>query len=458
MAIFETERSDKRIDVAAAIDTAPIGWFIISIVMMCAIVALLDGFDTIAISYVAPLIGSTWKLPKEAFGPIFAAHYVGAAIGAAAFGVLGDRYGRRPVILASTATFGVFALVMPLTYDFVSLLSVRFLTGIGLGGALSAVIALVAEYSPVRHRATLVSLMYAAFPLGGVVGGPLSAYVISNYGWEPVFLIGGVAPIVLVAVLAFVLPESVRFLSVRGADPKRIEAIMRRLLPGKSDAYPRLASLQASPGPTRSTLKGLFSSEYSRLTHLLSFASFVNQLIIVYVFTWMPTLLTSAGLPLSQAILASATFSLGGIIGSLVLARLIDKQSSYRALILAYLASAVCVGSIGFSTVNPTGLFVAVGMAGVTIIGAQVNLSAYTSTVYPTDIRSTGIGWVVGVGRLGAIAGALLGTALFAAGIELQSQYLIAGVPAVLAGVAVALTRGLHQSRIEVERAAELAS
>ena len=457
MAISETERSDERIDVAAAIDSAPIGWFIISIAIMCAIVALLDGFDTIAISYVAPLIGSSWKLPKEAFGLIFSAHYIGAAIGAALFGVLGDRYGRRPIIMTSTALFGVFALLTPLAYDFVTLLTLRFLTGIGLGGALSAVIALVSEYSPVRHRATLVSLMYAAFPLGGVVGGPLSAYVIANYGWQPVFLIGGIAPILFVVVLAFALPESLRFLSIRGADPKRINAIMRRLLPGTSETYPKLASLQTSLPPTRSTLRELFSSEYSRLTILLSFASFVTQLIIVYVFTWMPTLLTSAGLPLSQAILVSATFSLGGIVGSLVLARLIDQQSSYRALILAYLASAVCVGSIGFSTSNSIALFVAVGMAGVTIIGAQINLSAYTSTVYPTGIRSTGIGWAVGVGRLGAIAGALLGTALFAAGIELQSQYLIAGAPAVLAGVAVAMTRGLHQSRIEMKRAAELA-
>ena len=113
MAISETERSDERIDVAAAIDAAPIGWFIISIVVMCAVVALLDGFDTIAISYVAPLIGSSWKLPKEAFGPIFSAHYIGAAVGAAVFGVLGDRYGRRPVILASTAIFGVFARRLP---------------------------------------------------------------------------------------------------------------------------------------------------------------------------------------------------------------------------------------------------------------------------------------------------------------------------------------------------------
>jgi AAHS family 4-hydroxybenzoate transporter-like MFS transporter len=213
-----------------------------------------------------------------------------------------------------------------------------------------------------------------------------------------------------------------------------------------------------SEDATAGLLRQLFSREFSRLTVLLSFAAFITQLIIVFVITWMPTLLTSAGLPLSQAILASATFSLGGIIGSLLLARLIDRQNSYGALIAAYLASALAVGAIGFSTVSAGWLIAAVCLAGVTIVGAQVNLSAYTAAIYPTAIRSTGIGWVIGVGRLGAIAGALLGTVLLAAGLELHMQYLLAGAPAVLAGVAVALTRGRHLSQLMPVREQELAS
>src|SRR3989442_2406148 len=184
---METNTIGRNVDVVAAMDAARVGSFTATVVVLCAAVALLDGFDTLAISYVAPVIAAAWKLPKEGFGPIFSAHYIGAAIGAAAFGMLADRYGRRPIIIASTATFGIFALLTPLTYDFTSLLVVRLLTGVGLGGALSAVIAMVAEYSPARHRATLVSVMYAAFPLGGVIGGPLSAYVIPNFGCQPVF-------------------------------------------------------------------------------------------------------------------------------------------------------------------------------------------------------------------------------------------------------------------------------
>ena len=445
---------DDAVDVTSVIDSAPVGRFVISIVLLCSAVALLDGFDTLAISYVAPVIAGAWKLPKEAFGPIFSAHYVGAAIGAAIFGILADRWGRRPVIIGSTALFGVFALLTVLTRDFGSLLIVRLLTGVGLGGALSTVIALVAEYAPARHRATLVSVMYAAFPLGGVLGGPLAAYLIPNFGWQAVFLVGGIAPIVLGLVLVVALPESLRFLVLRQADPERIKVIASRLTPTATGHY----AAPKSEGPTSGLLGRLFSGEFAWLTALLSFAAFITQLIIVFVITWMPTLLTSAGLPLSQAILASATFSLGGIIGSLLLARLIDRQSSYGALIAVYFASALAVGAIGFSTASAGWLLAAVCLAGLTIVGAQVNLSAYSAAIYPTAIRSTGIGWVTGVGRLGAIAGALLGTALLAAGLELHLQYLLAGAPAVLAGIAVALTRGRHLSKLVPVREQKLAS
>ena len=412
---------------------ASLGWPVISVVAMCAVVALLDGFDTLAISYVAPVIADAWRVPKETFGPIFSAHYVGAAIGAAAFGMLADRYGRRPIILVSTFVFGVCALMTSLAYDLPSLLILRALTGLGLGGALSNVIAMVSEYAPARLRATLVSLMYAAFPLGGVLGGPMSAAVIAVYGWQGVFLIGGVAPLILAAVLAAALPESPRFMLMHGpGDPRR-------------SAGATLPLAQTA----QSSFRQLFAGEYRRVTVLLSFAAFLTQLVIVFVITWMPTLLTSAGLPLSRSILVSATFSLGGIVGSLLLARLIDRQQSFRSLIATFVASSVAIGSIGFSTFNAGWLMATVGVAGLLIVGAQVNLSAYTAIVYPTRIRSTGIGWVVGIGRIGAIAGALAGTALVAAGLDLGQQYLIAGIPALLAALAVALTRARDQDFAE---------
>jgi AAHS family 4-hydroxybenzoate transporter-like MFS transporter len=440
----ETSNAEMDIDIDALIDAAPINGFIVAIVFLCAGVVLLDGFDTLAISYVAPAISEAWRLPKEAFGPIFAAHYIGAAMGATAFGMLADRYGRRPVIMASTAMFGIFALLTPFTYGFLSLLLVRAMTGIGLGGALSNVISLVAEYAPQRARATLVSIMYAAFPIGGVLGGPLSAYVLAHYGWQAVFVIGGVTPLVLLMALIFALPESARFLMTHGAPQAKVSALIRRLalnLPASATF-----TLNAPAPSNRQPVREIFSHEYAKATVLLWIASFVTQLVIVYVITWMPTLLKAAGLPLSRAIITSVMFSVGGIVGSLLLARLIDTQKSYRTLVGAYILASLAIGLIGFSTVSVGWMFAVVCLAGIMIVGAQVNLSAYSSTVYPTSIRSTGIGWIIGVGRVGAILGALVGTAFVSAGLSLETQYMLAGIPALIAGLAVKFARTRHQT------------
>src|SRR4051812_35498049 len=192
-----TATAGRTIDVVAVVDASRISPFTFAMVALCAGVSFLDGFDILAISYVAPVIAKEWGLPQQAFGPIFAAHYIGASVGAVFFGWYADRHGRRLGVIIPTAIFGVFALATVLAYDFSSLFALRVLIGIGLGGALSNAIAMVAESSPLRARATLVSLMYAAFPLGGVIGGPVSAFIIPRYGWQSVFLIGGILPLLL---------------------------------------------------------------------------------------------------------------------------------------------------------------------------------------------------------------------------------------------------------------------
>lgn len=405
--------------------------------MLCALVALLDGFDTLAITYAAPVIAAEWSVPKEAFGPIFAATFIGAAAGAALFGMAADRCGRRPTVIWATATFGVFALLTPLSWDLASLLVMRGLTGIGLGGALANVIALVAEYAPTRSRATLVSTMYAAFPLGGVFGGPLSAYLIQQHGWQAVFVVGGAAPLVLVFLLVLALPESARYLVVRSAPKVRVVALLRRAAPhanvSSGDRF-----VVAEGSAARLPLRAVFSGAYLRPTVLLCLASFITQMVIAFVITWMPMLLRDAGVPLGRAIVTAATFPLGGIIGSLLLARVIDGTRSYLPLVGMYVASAFIIGLIGFCTFSVPALFAVVGLAGVAIVGSNVNLSAYSTTIYPTQIRNTGVGLIAGVGRVGAVAGALVGAVFLSAGFALHAQYVIAGLPALLAALAVA--------------------
>jgi len=320
------------------------------------------------------------------------------------------------------------------------------LIGIGLGGALSNAIAMVAEYSPQRARATLVSVMYAAFPLGGVIGGPISAALIAHYGWHAVFVLGGVLPLLLTVALLLWLNESIRFMVLSKVAPERIAGILRRMAPGFEPTPGDVYVLPQSRGVSNRPTREIFSREFVRATVLLCIAAFMAQLVIVYVVTWMPLVLASIGMPVTSAILASVAFSVGGIFGAIGLARIIDKDKSYRGLVVTFLLSAVSIAGIGYLASNWYGLLAITFLTGLLTVGANIVLSAYSATVYPTAIRSTGVGWVIGWGRIGAIAGALFGTALVAAGLTIEIAYVIAAVPAIIGGAAIAMVRAKHQS------------
>ena len=326
MAGFEA----RQVDAVGVVDAAPVGKLIIAVVALCAGVSFLDGFDILAISYVAPVIGAAWKLPREAFGPIFAAHYIGAAAGSVFFGWYADRYGRRMGVIVPTAIFGVFALLTVYAYDFRSLFVLRMLIGIGLGGALSNAIAMVAEYSPQRARATLVSVMYAAFPLGGVIGGPISAALISHYGWHAVFVLGGVLPLLLTVALLLWLNESIRFMVLSKVAPERIAGILRRMAPGFEPTPGDVYVLPQSRGVSNRPTREIFSREFVRATVLLCIAAFMAQLVIVYVVTWMPLVLASIGMPVTSAILASVAFSVGTGLPDSKKVPVSDSSSSIR--------------------------------------------------------------------------------------------------------------------------------
>jgi AAHS family 4-hydroxybenzoate transporter-like MFS transporter len=190
---------------------------------------MLDGFDTQAIAYVAPRITESWGLTPAAFGPIFSAGLIGLALGAFILSPLADRFGRKLILLISTAIFGVFALLTATAASMDQLLLLRLLTGLGLGGAMPNIIALTSEYSPSRLRATLVTIMFCGFPLGSTIGGLIAAPLMEAHDWQGVFVLGGVLPILLLPVLIVVMPESVRFLVARGAPQAKIAPIVRRL-------------------------------------------------------------------------------------------------------------------------------------------------------------------------------------------------------------------------------------
>jgi len=428
------------IDVVSFIDQQPVGRYQLRLLLICAAVLFLDGFDTQAIGYVAPALGSNWGLARGALGPVFSAGLFGLMIGAIVFGPIADHIGRRRVIILSTATFGVGALATIFAYDVTSLLVIRLLTGLGLGGALPNAVALTSEFSPHRRRATMVMAMFVGFSVGAAVGGMIAAALIPLFGWRSVFLIGGVAPLLLVPFLCFRLPESVRFLAVTGKASPRVAELLQRVAP--SVHLPANAQF----GVLEEKLAGipvahLFNEGRAATTLALWVVFFMSLLDLYLLSNWLPTVLNDLGASISAAVAVGAMFQVGGVVGTFALGQFIDRFL-FHALALVYFLAAAAVTMIGYSGQSIAFATLAIFCAGFCIIGGQIAANALAATYYPTMVRSTGVGWALGIGRIGSIVGPLIGGMLLAHQVGVRSLFIAAAVPALCASVAaLVLTR-----------------
>lgn len=422
------------VEITAAIERARFGRYQLLVTVLCALVAMLDGFDTQAIAYVAPVIAEQWHASVAGFGPIFGAGLAGLTVGAFVLSPAADRFGRRGVILLSMLMFALFSLATARVGTMHGLLVYRFLTGLGLGGAMPNIIALTAEYAPARLRATLVTVMFCGFPFGSTVGGLISAPLIHGWGWPAVFVAGGVAPLVLLVVLALLLPESLRYLVARGASAARVHGVLSRIDPGAEPAASYVLNEPAESGPP---VARLFQEGRARTTLLLWVAFFMNLLVMYFLVNWLPSLLRAGGLPIRVAILSTAVLNLGGVAGAILLGRMIDRLNPHLVLGSAYAASAGFIVLVALGASDLRVLMPALFCAGFGVVGAQIGMNALAAGVYPTAVRSTGVGWALGVGRIGSIIGPVAGGMLLAAGWGAASVMMTAVLPALLAAGAV---------------------
>lgn len=431
---------------ASPFDNVRFSGFQVAIVALCGLVALLDGFDSQVIGFAAPKIAEDWGVNSSVFGPIFSAGLFGLVAGGLVFGPLADRFGRKPMILISTALFGLFCLFTAWANTLNDLLILRFLTGIGLGAAIPNIIALTSEYAPKRLRATAVMVTVCGFPLGSAIGGLISAPLIDAYGWRGIFVLGGLPPVLLIPVLMAYLPESARFLAVSNASEDKIGRILRRISPDVMvSAFIAAAKKEREAEPKGFTVPQLFTEGRAATTLLLWFAFATSLLGFYFLVNWLPTLIRESGLPLSTAIMSSVVLNLGGVVGAVVLARLLDKFSPFLVLGLAYVAAAVFVPIMGFATTSVPVLLCAAALSGFATSGGAIGSNALAAALYPTSIRATGVGWALGVGRGGAILGPLIAGGLLALGWTPKAIIASAAVPALMCAAAIFVLGAAHR-------------
>jgi AAHS family 4-hydroxybenzoate transporter-like MFS transporter len=420
--------STTKVDVIDLIDRHPVTGFQIGVLILCMLVAALDGFDTQAIGYTAPAIAAVIHLPMPQFGQVGSAGLVGAAIGALSFGPFADVFGRKWFMIIAMIVFAIFSYMTSQSTSLNELLAYRFCTGLGLGGATPAFLAMGAELAPKRLRDVFVTVLFASFPAGGLIGSLTSAWVIPAFGWQTVFYIGAVAPLVIAVILAIWLPESIRYLLARNIGQHEVRRTLERIMPGE---VPPGVELISPPDPARqgAPVKHLFTEGRTIPTLLLGVPFFMVFMILVTVTFWTPAVLNSVGFSLSAAALIVGLNNLGSVFASAMSGWLVHRVGAFRVLIPSFIVGGLCLAWFGQATTSVVTLGVASFLAGFFVGGTGTGLIAVAAGMYPTSIRSTGIGWGMGMGRVGQFFGPVLTGLLVGMGYKVGGIFYAAAIP-----------------------------
>jgi MFS transporter, AAHS family, 4-hydroxybenzoate transporter len=430
---------ENEMSIGKFIDGRLLTRFQIGIITCCALVNALDGMDTQSIGVAAPFIAKGLNIKLAHFGPIFSIALLGAVIGAASFGPLADRIGRKVLLVFATIVIGVFTLLTAFANSVPDLMVFRFLAGIGLGGATPCFIALTSEFAPQRLRATLVTVMWSAFPLGAMIGGFLNSYLIAEMGWRAIFYLGGILPLALAIVLAVYLPESIKFILSRRNDPAAVHKIVARFGPPFVAAGTRFVMDEESMAGF--PIRHLFTEGRAMGTILLWVPFFMGFGILTVAVLWTPALLHLNGISPRATAFVVAFNGLGAFIGQSLAGRLIERFGIVVVLVPAFVLGAAATAGLGYgaSSVGLAAMFI--GLIGLFVGLGSAGAIALSASIYPTAIRSTGIGLGMAMGRLGQVIGPLIAGALLSSGWTAGGIMLVIAVGSLVAAVFVAMLK-----------------
>jgi MFS transporter, AAHS family, 4-hydroxybenzoate transporter len=404
-----------RVEIDDLIDSRSLTWLQKYIMLLCALAVLFDGYDLQVMALTVPALSKAWAMAPARFSTALSASLLGMGLGAAFIGPLGDRLGRRTILAATLAVVGVSAIASAFAHNVTELALCRLFTGAALGASLANAYTLTADFMPRRRRASLITLAYCNTATGALVAALIAPYAITNFGWQAAFIVGGVLPLSLSLLLVTTAPESIKFLLHRRPHSVAIAGILRKLAPGVTPDSVFLAPIAKS---LAGSIGDLFTQQFRTPTLLMWLGFAMNSFNLYLLVSWLPTLLTGAGWAPTQAIHAMMFNQVGGVIGGVSLAWLMDRYGAERTLASGCLVNAL---ALGLFLVVPSG-FLSWGalllVIGACTGGMQFAIISLAAGLYPSSILATGSGWASAIARIGAFVSPLVGGALIAAGVN----------------------------------------
>lgn len=439
---------EKTVDISRLIDERGLTRFNLGLLACAFLIIVVEGYDLQAIGVAVPLLVSAWHVTdRAAVGPVLSATLVGGIAGALVFGAFGDRFGRKWAIVLSLFLFGGLTWLAAAAASLREMAILRFLAGIGMGGFGPNIIALVAEYAPRHLRATMIVVLSSGIAFGAGLPALVAVTLVPAYGWQAIFVVGGVVPVVIALLCLLALPKSLKYLTVATNRRTEIATLLRRVAPGQELAQDAAFVVADEPRYSGISPKHLFEDGLGAITPLLWLLFSMNLMGLFFIASWTPFVLHAAHLPLREAVLTQTAFQIAGAAGCLALARPMDNHGMMPVTVMFALA-AVAVALTGY--VGPLSaplLMTVMAFAGFFIIGLQSGLNAAAASVYPTSYRSNGIGWASSVGRCGAILGPIIGGFLIAQGLTLRQLYLAAALPLVIGTIGCYVLSCLYATR-----------
>jgi MFS transporter, AAHS family, 4-hydroxybenzoate transporter len=432
--------------VSRLLDERGLSSFQIKLLAWSFFMVLIDGYDITAIAFAAPSLVKEWGLKPGALGPVFSASLIGILFGSAVFGWVGDRFGRKAALVWSNLVFGVFTLAAAYSTDLTQMFWLRLLAGIGIGGVIPNAVAINAESAPRKMRATLAILAVGCVPLGGAIPGFVTAALVPTHGWQILFYIGGIVPIIIALVAMMGLPESIKYMALHESQRGKMEATIKAIQPNypiPTNAKFVIEDEKQFPGFNPAYL---FRDGLALITPLVWLLFALNLMGYFFLISWTPILMTASKLPPATAALSGALLQVGGTVAAIGLCWWFQRHR-FLALAIMFACAVPVVASIGFAGLtSQTALLVATFLAGFLVLGIQTGINAVGALIYPTSLRANGSGWQLGIGRIGSIVGPMAGGLLI--GLPVERLYLWSAVPFVIAAIVCFIVHRLNTARL----------